>query len=170
MISFSTSPLLQVKLIFAGPAFSRKNTPSLVVDVAHATCPSGRRQVGWAWFVFIFEAPPALSSRLPSTPTPSDGLPSGHLHHSCLYIYPRGYSSKVGYKYNWKKDDIITVVACPFVLSPAHPVIIATSPRSASRISLGRLSARCSLSYNRSVSPLRGVRLSKKHTDQRRIL
>ena len=81
-------------------------------------------------------------------------LRSGHLHHSCLYIYPRGYSSKVGNIYNWKEDDIITVVACPFVLSRARPVILATStsPRSActecmsciySRVSLGRLSARC---------------------------
>ena len=25
--------------------------------------------MGWAWFVFIFEAPPALSTRLPSTPS-----------------------------------------------------------------------------------------------------
>ena len=58
-------------------------------------------------------------------------LRSGHLHHSCLYIYPRGYSSKVGNKYNWKEDDIIIVVACPFVLSRARPVILVTSLRSA---------------------------------------
>ena len=114
-------------------------------------------------------------------------LRSGHLHHSCLYIYPRGYSSKVGNKYSWKEDDITTVVACPFVLSRPRPVILAPAPRSPctecmsciySRVSVGRLSARrtCSLkvselgewtgisyslSHNRIGSPLTGFRLSK---------
>ena len=111
-------------------------------------------------------------------------LRSGHLHHSCLYIYPRGYSSKVGNKYSWKEDDITTVVACPFVLSRPRPVILAPSPRSPctecmsciySRVSVGRLSARrnCSLTvselgewtgisyslaHNRIGSPLTGFR------------